>query len=530
MLDSAQMPAPDGAAPNRARRKRWLLVGAAVGLATIGAWLAIARPWTPDPPVRSIAVLPFKPLFGVPHDAALELGLADLLTTRLGNMRDVIVSPTSAIRRYTEEGHEPIDAGQALGVESVLIGNVHRTAGRLQLGIRLLRVRDGSSLWSHSFDQPFAEIINIEDAIVREVARTLRAAMKTDDAARLARRQTENAEAYRLYLVGRYHGSASTIDGWEKSVDYFERAVEADPGYALAHAGLAAVHLRLAAGAMPDRDAMTKAKKAAAAALELDSGLAEAHLVQARITAQHDWDWTGAGLELDRALELKPHFAEAYRERAQYFVMLGKTAGAIADARKAAALEPTSPLNAIVEGTALIGARQYDRAIEQLRASLAIDVRSAAAHTLIGHAHIGRRRFDDAQTAFRAALDLAPDDLAHKAELGFALAAAGDRRSAEEIGNEVTRWSKDQYVSPYYRALISVGLARPDEALRFVEDACRDRSPHLWELNVLPAWDSIRNDPRFADFFKMFDAEDSHRPRSPSPKGCWQGSRTAAGS
>jgi TolB-like protein/tetratricopeptide (TPR) repeat protein len=526
MSDWPQMPKSN----RSGRRGRSLIAGAAVGLAAIGAWLAITRPWKDDPPVRSIAVLPFRPLFGVPHDAPLEFGLADLLTTRLGTIRNLIVSPTSAIRRYAEEGHDPLAAGRELGVESVLIGNVHRTGGRVQLSVRLLRVRDGSALWSNSLDQPFADIVNVEDTIVREVARVLRAPMTNDDAARLAKRQTDNAEAYRLYLVGRYHWSASTVDGWEKSVDYFERAVKADPRYALAHAGIADVHLRLAAGAMPDPEAMTKAKQAAATALGLDSGLAEAHLVQARVNAHHDLDWVGAGLELNRALELKPHFPEAYRERALYFLTLGETETAIADARKAAQLEPSSPLNTIVEGTALFGARGYDAAIERLRTSLRLDPRSVMAHTFIGHAYIGARQFREAATEFRAALDLAPDDLARKAELGFALAAAGDRSIAEAILTEISRWSNDQYVSPYYRALINAGLAHADVAVRYLEEACRDRSPHLWELNVLPVWDGLRDAVRFRDLLRMFDAADTRTPRSPSPRGCWRGSRTAAGS
>ena len=252
-----------------------------VGLTGIGYFVATARPAEPPASpaaITSIAVLPFKPLVPEGRDAALELGMADSLITKLGSLRQITVRPLSAVRRYTDVEQDAVKAGRELHVDSVLEGHIQRLQDRIRVSVSLRRVRDGQQLWADRFDEQWTSIFAAQDVVSQQVAAALALALTGEEHRQLTKRYTENPEAYGAYVRGRYFWNTGTAEGYRKAVEDFQRAIRLDPAYSLAFAGLADSYNLLGSyGEMPMREAYEKAKSAAQRAIELDNHIAEAH-------------------------------------------------------------------------------------------------------------------------------------------------------------------------------------------------------------------------------------------------------------
>ena len=491
-------------ARHRPRGRTSLAVAAVVVLLALGFWWWSRAPSQPDADqlIQSLAVLPFRPLVATERDEALELGLADMVAIRLGNIQELIVRPASSVRRFDRPDRDPLAAGRALGVEAVLDGTIHRAGDRVRLTARLLRVRDGSSLWAGSFDGSATNMFEVEDSLSEKVARALRGELTRDEAQRLAKHDTHSVEAHRLYLLGRFHWNKLTPAAWHTSVEHFERAVLLDPSYARAYAGLSDAYASLASDERPDSDSRNRARMAAIKAVELDSGLPEGHVSLGRIKAYYDWDWKAAGRAFSHAVALNPASPDARREYGLYLAVVGRPEEAVAETRRALALDPISlPANFAV-GWALISGRQYDDTLAHFRRSLDIDPRFTAAHHFIGLGYIGKRMYREAIPELQRALRLSDDSLLVIAELGFAYGAAGDIRESERLLSQLDEMRSKRYVSPYYEAVINAGLGRREQAFSQLEQAYRDRSRRLWALKVVPTWDHLRADPRFGDLLR----------------------------
>ena len=461
-------------------------------------WLFKPAQSAADAHIRSIAVLPFRPLIETAGDPSLELGLTEMLTTRLSKIDGLVVRLATSFRGSAESEYNARAAGRELNVESVLIGRIQHAGDRIRITVRLIRVRDESALWAEHFDEPFTDLLKIEDSISERIAGALSLELTGDERQQLTRHATENAEAYRLYLLGRFHWSKTNADGWTKSIEHFDQAVSLDPNYALAYTGLADAYLSIAADDSPASTAGLRAKSAATKAVALDDTLAEAHVSLGRVKAYHDWDWDGAGHEFRRALDLSPNSADARREYGLYLAAIGRHDEAVAQARRALQLEPASLFTNFAVGWALISARRYDETIEHCYKSLEIDGQFAGAPHFIGLAYVGKSMWGEAVAEFQKALSLSPDSVLYRAQLGFALARAGRTREAETVLAELSATTRERYVSPYYSALVLAGLNRTDEAFARLEQAYRDRSRRLWALKVVPTWDPLRSDERFA--------------------------------
>ena len=452
--------------------------------------------------IRSIAVLPFKPLVAEGRDESLELGMADALITRLSNLHNIVVRPTSTVRRYSDLGQDPLAAGRELGVEAILEGSIQRLDGRVRVTVRLVSVRDGSSLWADRFDQTFTDIFKIQDAISEQVAQALRLELTRAERNLLSRHDTESSEAHQSYMMGRYHWSRSNPEGWVKAVEYFNRAVEQDPNYALAYTGLADAYVSLAFDVLPQMEAVLKAKESALRALELDSTLAEAHVSLGKIKAYFEWAWEDAEREFKRAIELNPNSANSYREYGLYLSCLGRNAEAIRETEQARGLDPFSLSTNFAVGWALIGARRYDEAIEQFHRALEIDPRFAQAHLFAGLAYEGKGMWEEAIREMQKAASLSGDSMLIRAQLGHAYASSGRRGEAERILAELLESSRQRRVSPYYIAMVYAGLDDRDQAFAWLEKAYAERSRRLWALRVVPTWENLRSDSRFADLLR----------------------------
>jgi serine/threonine-protein kinase len=313
---------------------------------------------------------------------------------------------------------------------------------------------------------------------------------------------TRIPEAHRLYLLGRFHWNKMNIEGWKRSIDCFNRALQLDNQYALAQAGLAVAYVSLGSEYLPPAEAMAKARQAATAALELDETLAPAHISLALVKAYYDWDWNGAGREFERAIELEPNSPDAHRERGLYLATLGRPDEAIRETRKALQLDPVSPVSNFAAGWALIGARRYRETIDHFEKVRDLHPQLAAAFNLTGIAQFGNKRYQDAATDLLRAASLNPDGLAVKAELSFAYGKEGARPKAEAILRELQDLSRNRYVSPYYFALIYAGMGNEDQALDRLEEAYHDRSRRLWALNVVPMWDGLRSNSKFESLLR----------------------------
>ena len=457
---------------------------------------------SPARQVRSIAVLPFKPLVAEGRDEALELGMADTLVTRLSSVRQVSVSPLSAVRRYSGLDQNPLVAGRELGVDTVLDGTIQRWGERIRVAARLTNVSDGTTLWAGQFDERFADIFQVQDSISQRVAGELVPRLTGVERELLAKRYTDDTEAYELYLKGRYFWSRRTREGDEQALEFFRQALTRDPDYVLAHAGLAEYYRALPISRdVPAREAMPRAKEEVEKALRLDEGLAEAHTSLGWIKFFYDWDWAGSEREHRRALEINPNLPAAHVGYGSLLSSLCRHDEALAEMEHAHRLDPLYNIGGALHGQSLYLARRYPEAIDHLRRELQVNPNFWIAHIQLGRSLAQVGRYDEALEAFRKARETGGTTQTLSLA-GYTYAVSGRRGEAERVLREMSTLGEKSYVPPYNLALVHHGLGNTDEALRWLEKAYVDRDTHMIMLAADPKWDSLRADPRFADLIK----------------------------
>jgi serine/threonine-protein kinase len=464
--------------------------------------------------VKSIAVLPFKPLSADESDEYLGLGMADTLITKLSNLQQLIVRPTSVVRRYAEGEQDPIAAGREQRVDAVLEGSIQRAGQRIRVTVRLLNVADGRALWTYQFDeQPYADIFAVQDSISERVAESLAVKLTGEQRAALAKRYTENVEAYQLYLMGHYHSIRRVPEAFgpspaigynlRKSIEYFQRAIEIDPNYALAYSGLSRSYATLPINSdVPSAEVWPRAKEAAMKALELDDALAEAHLSLGAIKFWIEWDWPGVEREFKRAIELNPNHALAHFWYAHYLSNMGRHSEAIAEAKRAFELDPVSPMTSLFLGQFLYQARQYDEAIEPLQNALEIVPNDWIAHLNLGKVYVQQKKYGEAIAEFQKAREFSRGTTETISVMGHALAVSGQRAEAHKVLDELKRMSKQRYVPPYNIAAVYAGLGEKEQVLDWLEKAYEERDVRLVFLKIDPKWDGLRTEPRFNDLLR----------------------------
>jgi DNA-binding winged helix-turn-helix (wHTH) protein/TolB-like protein/Tfp pilus assembly protein PilF len=445
-------------------------------------------------PIRSIAVLPFKPLVPDSGDPALEIGIADSLIARLSATRDLTVRPLGVVRRFRDPDQDPISAGRELGVEAVVEGHMHRAGDRIRMTVRLLRVADGKQLWAGQFDERFTDIFSVQDVISGKVTGELALELTGDERVRMARHDTSDAEAYDLYLKGRFFMDLAQP---QRAIEAFEAAVQRDADFAAAHAGLADIYSRLPiATDGASREPIVKARASALRALELDDRLAAGHAALGWIRFYHDWDWRAAEASFRRALQLDPTAVSAHLGYAHLLSLTGRHDEALQEVDEALVIEPRSPIVGTLKGQFLFNARRYDEAAGQVQRTLG----SAPAFwiALLHHGRIHQRagRYEAALDAFSKARDVS-GSWTPLAWIGFAHATAGQRTAAEEALAELAAASELTYVPPCHMAVVHQGLGDHSSALQWLERGYQERDVRMVFLGVDPAWDSLRADDRF---------------------------------
>ena len=451
-------------------------------------------------PVRSLAVLPFKSLGGG-DDEHLGVGVADTLITRLSRLDAVAVRPTSAVLGYADAAQDSVEVGRELGVEAVLEGSIQREGERVRVTVRLIGVRDRRVLWGGQFDEQFKGILDVQDTISQRVAESLAPEFSERQRKSLAKRQTNDAEAYQSYLKGRHFWNKRSAEGLRRAVEFFHRAIEEDPQYALAYAGLADAYSMLGdhTGRSP-KEYRQQAKAAAVKALELDDELAEAHTSLAYLRMR-DWDWAGVESEFKRALEINPNYATARQWYSIFLELTGRPEEAVAQAVRAQELDPLSPIINESLGTRLLFARQYERALEQLRKTIEIDQNFAPAHHTLGAVYVYLGKFEEAFKEFERARQL-DDNPWVVASRGYAHAVSGRPDEARRALDELKGLSKHAGVPPEEVARVYAGLGEREQALAWLEKAYEEHSDALVFAKVDPAWDSLRSDAGFAGILR----------------------------
>jgi serine/threonine-protein kinase len=457
---------------------------------------SLARRVTNQP--RSLAILPFVNATGDADAEYLSDGITETLINTLAQMPGLRVMSRTSVFHYKDRPANPVSVGAELHVSAVVIGRVEEIGDRLVVSAELIDTSDNSLMWGNRYQAPRADLFSVQQSIASEIARMLRLQLGGREQQLFAKRHTTDPRAYELYLKGRFQWNKRDAQGLYKAIEYFNQAIEIDPQYALAYAGLADCYnlLDIWAG-LPTNETFPRAKAAAQKALSIDDELAEAHTSLAYAIHTYEWDWPVAEREYKRAIELNPNYATAHQWYAEFLTANGRFDEAANEGKKALELDPMSPIINAVVAWNLTMARRSDAAIEQGKRTTQLFPQFMPGHAYLGLAYLEAGRPAEAIGPFTTArkeLDIP----VFVTWLARAHLAAGDRATAERLLQELKR--KNDYLPAYYMAVLYAHLGDRDRAFRELERALTERTGAMVWVKVDPGLDPLRQDPRFAKF------------------------------
>ena len=494
---AAPMPAPAQSPRRDPRRTGLIALSIALLLFVLGAGYYAFHARTVQSP-QTLAVLPFQPLSSSARDEYLELGMADTLITKLSRTSGLIVRPTSAIRKYTGPDADPLVAGRALKVDAVFEGTIQRLGDRMRVSARLVRVRDGASLWSESYDARFTDVFQVQDTVSERVVDTLAVRLSSLEQASLRKRDTTSVQAYELYMRGIFFWNKRSEEGLRKAVSYFEQAIALDNNYALAHARLAGALAPLGVlGYAPRDEVYSRIRAAATRAVTLDPNLPEAHVPLGALYAHYDWNWPEGEKEFRRALELNPNLPWAHLWYGYMLECLGRLEEALRHGQRTEELDPITPVHLGLVGNTLLRMGEHERALTEFRKALELDNTSFPARAGLARVYEWRGEYEKAVAEYRLLVrDSAGNPIA-KASLGYALARAGDTAEATQILHELMAACRSRYVSPAYLALVYAGMGDDGTALSWLEKSYNEKAPALASVMLDPRLKTLLTHPRF---------------------------------
>ncbi len=468
-----------------------VLVMAALGYG-LSQWLGARR----GAAIDSVVVLPFENVGGNPDSEYLSDGITENLINSLSQLSQLRVVPRTTAFHYKGQKADPEKIGKELNVRAIVTGRVTRRGDAFIVGVELIDVARQSQLWGEQYSQKMADVLTVQEKISRAITQNLKLQLTSSEQQKLAKKQTENAEAYELYLKGRYYTDKLTEEGFKKGLEYLSKAIEKDPAYALAYAGLADWYLLTVDLTLSPREAWPKAKESAEKALKLDPSLASARSTLGIVKFMYEWDWAGAESEFKEAIRLQPDLVRAHEYYSWNLVCVGRNSEARAVAKRAQQLDPLSPEANSWAGIVSYYARQYDEAIELQKKAIEIDPSYWMAHYTLGWIYLQKGQTREAIAALQKATELSGFTGA-SAPLGYAYAAAGNRKEALKLLAEMKELSKRRYVPPYDMATLYFGLGDKGQALTWLEKASEERSWWMPFINVEPWMDPLRSEPRF---------------------------------
>lgn len=452
--------------------------------------------------IKSLVVLPLENLSGDPSQEYFADGMTDALIGDLAKLRGLqVISRTSAM--HYKGTKQPLnEIARELKVDAVVEGTVQRSGDHVRVRAQLIRASTDQHLWSETYERDLGDVLALESEIARAVVREIQMKVSPDEQARLTNSVAVNRKALDDYLQGRY--LLGKVEQLPKAIDYFKSAVEQDPTYAPAYAGLAASYNSLQSvfiGALSPPEARRQAEEAAVKAIQLDGTLAEAHAALGYIY-HYNWNWDAAEQELKRAIELNPNSTDALSIYAVHLSAKGRSQESIAEANRAQELDPLSLSMSIRRGFVLTNLRRFDEAIEQLRRVIALDPTNYAPHWFLGFAYANSGRFDEAIATTERAVVLSNRAPGALGLLGFCYGHAGRKAEAIKILNELLALNRHTYVTPVAMAYVYIGLGLNDQAFAWLERAYQERSNFMAYIKVEAIADPLRADPRFNDLLR----------------------------
>ncbi|PWT95592.1 MAG: hypothetical protein C5B55_01110 [Blastocatellia bacterium] len=496
-------------APTQANRFRHtaIRVGAAIGgmiVLSMGLFFVSrsSRRTVAAEPIKSIAVMPFSNAGNAELDY-LSDGVTEDIIRRLSHASNLKIIARSSVYRFRGKQIDPQAVGRELNVQGVLTGQVVQRGDSLLITSELVDVRDGSRLWGDRYERKASEVQLLQSELAQDVLNTLHLQLAGDNQSLVERNYTHNPDAYQLYLKGRYFWNKRTRDGMRKGLDFFEQAISVDPNYSLAYSGIADCYNVLSQfGDIAPNTAMPNAKAAALMALKIDDTLSEAHASLGTIYEVYDWNWSAAEAEFKRAIDLNPNNATAHHWYAMYLSAIGKQDEALAQIRLAKELDPVSLIINTNEGWILFCAHDYDRAIQQLHATIEMDPDFSNAHYKLALVYEIKGMYKEAVDEYLKNHMLAGVKQEKLEALKSAYVKSGWKGYCQAELDMLRSDSKTGYVLPKYFALSYLQLHETEEAFKWFEEAFKERAELLVYLKVDPRFDPIRSDPRFQDLLR----------------------------
>jgi TolB-like protein/tetratricopeptide (TPR) repeat protein len=488
------------AGPSVAPRRRafgWIFAAVAVALVVVGAFFLVRRPAATD---KSIAVLPFANLGADKNDEYLGDGMTEELLNVFAKLPKLKVAARTSSFYFKGKNLPISEVGKQLGVAYVLEGSVRRTGTKLRITTQLINAADGYHLWSETYDRDMNDLLAIQTEVSQQVVTALLGRLGVEESRVIAKRATENPEAHRLYLLGRYHFGKNTRAGWDEAIRSFNEALRLDPNYALAYCGISDTYGWIGGNTMPGREAWAKEEETSRKAIAIEPDLAEGHFsLGLALASMFRFDEGEAAMR--RALSLNPNLALAHDQLGWLLQILGRSAESVRHSQRALELEPASVIFYTDFALNLFFMRRFDEGLAQARRGLALNPNDAGAHTMAGLNLAGLRRFPEAITEMRRAVAL--DGLPWvQGRLGWMLALSGDRSGAEETLKALDEIAATRYVGPGAYAPIFMGLGETEKVFDWLDRAAEAQDGVCWYLLSDPTFDPVRDDPRFKAVLK----------------------------
>ncbi|MFH1312450.1 MAG: protein kinase [Candidatus Eisenbacteria bacterium] len=456
----------------------------------------------------SIAVLPFRDMSPQKDQEYFCDGMAEELINALVKVDGLRVAALTSAFQFRDKGHDIRAIGEQLNVRTVLEGSVRKAGNRLRVTAQLVNVADGYHVWSERYDRDMEDVFAIQDEISEAIVDTLRLKLVDSGGKRPSRHATTDTIAYNLYLKGRYHWNKRSSDGIKKGLEYFEKAIERDPAYAPAYAGIADSYMMMEN--IRPRGAYAKARSAALKAIEIDGSLAEAHASLGLCVMSHDYDWVAAERELKTAIELNPSYASAHQWYALCLVIMSRDEEAITEIKRAQELDPLSLIINVAAGFVAYFTRRYDEALKECRKVLDMDSTFPVTHMALALIYEQRGMRDEAIAEFEKMFSLEGDEETAKA-IREAFAASGYEGAMRQIVKRLLVRSGDAYIYFGFIGRILARLGDNDEAIAYLEKAYEERSQEIYTIAVDPGLDGIRSDPRFQDLIRRIGLKPQRR-------------------
>ena len=454
-------------------------------------------------PDKSIAVLPFVNMSNDPEQEYFSDGMAEEILNSLAHLKDLKVAGRTSTFQFKGKNIDLKEVGDKLKVKTVLEGSIRKQGNKIRITAQLINIEDGYHLWSEKYDRELDDIFAIQDEIALAITEKLKVTLFENDRELITKTYTQNTEAYQLYLQGRYFWNRRTEEGLKTSVNYFQKAIEKDPNYALAWAGLADSYNLLGEyGKISRREIYPKAKASVNKALKLDSRLAEAHISLASLLMLDEWDWINAGKEFKTGVDLNPNYATGHHWYSEWLMYMGKFDEALREISQAADLDPVSLGILKDKGFVLYYNRQYDEAIALAMLTLELDPDFAAVHRLLSLSYEGKKMFDLAIAENNRWEVLTGNHFKTTIFLAQLYAVSGRKEDARKI---VEGLSADEIlIGNDFRglALVYGAFGENDTAFSLLEKSYDRHEQSLCSLKIDPKLDNLRSDPRFNELQK----------------------------